>query len=785
MKNRYLLIISLFLIHTSLWAQQQKFIEGKIADDFSTESLQKPTFEEWKSKIDPFLLRSAKGFSDSKVSKRQSAGIKKKSTIPTVSSNNEIPVFIRIEAGTNPHTIPGFRPEVVTPSGIIASGWITVSEIESVASRSEIRKIESSRIRSKLDKNGRTTIRADIAHAGGGGLPQAYQGEGVIVGVLDSGIYFESPDFKDENGSRILFLLDMQEDETNAEFTKEQLDADESLVTQRDGFGGGGHGTHVAGSAAGGGKMNADFTGIAPKSDIIFVKGVREPDSDGGFFDTDVIFGIDYIFKKAAELSKPAVVNLSLGGNYGPLDGSSLYEQAITDLQGAGKVIVAAAGNEGFDFIHSGFDMQADTNYFTVDLPLDDVSMEKQVWYDKGAIDAFRVFAILPESPSDVEIVDITDWIPIGGDNESDESGILLYDVVNDLPAGYLWHYSRNTEDVNNGDGELNIYIEDGQESGAETLAYINDYYWGVVYRTTTGGRFDATNTSASSITDTYTAEDAIFVPGDRSHSVGSPATAKKIVSVGAFVTTNTWTADDGNMYQRNYPRDFWNEEVTRAEIGEIAYFSSRGPTRDNRLAPLISAPGDIIFSVRSGHITDENLEAAAMVEDGKYIGSQGTSMASPHAAGVIALMLQANPNLDYAGIAEIFEQTATKDSQTGEEANMVWGHGKIDALRALQITTNVSVEQGILPSKTELHQNYPNPFNPNTIISFTLAQNAEVSLEIFNVLGQKVMQFDQRTFTAGMHSFSVDASNLAGGVYMYRLQAGSFSETKMMTLLK
>src|SRR5690606_39080521 len=113
---------------------------------------------------------------------------------------------------------------------------------------------------------------------------------------------------------------------------------------------GGGHGTHVTATAAGGGRVNANMSGVAPEAEIIFVKGIRNAESLGGFSDADVVNGIQYIFEKADELGLPAVVNLSLGAVSGPLDGSTLYEQVISDLTGPGRIVVAAAGTSGYDF---------------------------------------------------------------------------------------------------------------------------------------------------------------------------------------------------------------------------------------------------------------------------------------------------------------------------------------------------------------------------------------------------------------------------------------------------
>ena len=97
--------------------------------------------------------------------------------------------------------------------------------------------------------------------------------------------------------------------------------------------------------------------------------------------------------------------------------------------------------------------------------------------------------------------------------------------------------------------------------------------------------------------------------------------------------------------------------------------------------------------------------------------------------------------------------------------------------------SVNDSKEQTI---KTfSLQQNYPNPFNPQTNITFALPERAKVRLEVFNVLGQKVMTLVNGTLKRGQHSISFDGSHLSSGIYIYRLKAGSFTANREMILLK
>ncbi len=104
---------------------------------------------------------------------------------------------------------------------------------------------------------------------------------------------------------------------------------------------------------------------------------------------------------------------------------------------------------------------------------------------------------------------------------------------------------------------------------------------------------------------------------------------------------------------------------------------------------------------------------------------------------------------------------------------------------------TAVGIEDNsILPSGFALEQNYPNPFNPITTIEFTLPNRSQVSLSIFNVLGQRISVLADRQMPAGTYSMEWNGRDSYGrpvstGVYFYRLQAGDFTDTRKMVLLK
>jgi hypothetical protein len=98
---------------------------------------------------------------------------------------------------------------------------------------------------------------------------------------------------------------------------------------------------------------------------------------------------------------------------------------------------------------------------------------------------------------------------------------------------------------------------------------------------------------------------------------------------------------------------------------------------------------------------------------------------------------------------------------------------------------TALERDNEILPATYKLDQNYPNPFNPTTEINFTITKAHKTTLKIFNILGQEVTTLVNKELPAGAYKFNFDASNLASGTYIYKLESGDFVDSKKMTLIK
>ncbi|HXE57573.1 MAG TPA: S8 family serine peptidase [Gemmatimonadales bacterium] len=536
------------------------------------------------------------------------------------------------------------------------------------------------------------TVDSGVVDIGVAGLRQAIHadqfegktGRGVIIGIVDTGLDFTHPDFveDDTKQSRVLYLWDqtfngnVPGDVGGVGFWYGHECGREALTTgaceSRDAVG---HGTHVAGIAAGDGSSSARhgtthaYTGVAPGAELIVVK------TDFSF--GSVLDGVYYVFKRAEELGRPAVVNLSLGAQIGPHDGLDAVSLILDALTGPGRIVVASAGNDGLN--------PTGTMPSTVSLHAegaaavgDSVVFELQVspfspgpWGNDDL--AFIQAYFDPNDQFDVTVI------------RPNGTGLTLPHgayprTANDV-AGAIRLYSGTQA----GDDIMGSGFSFGGLAGDSPLhvaqIYLGEWTlgdafpapgtWRLVFRRV-GGTGPGTVDAWIPFSTLNNA--VLFTRGASNRKlVGIPGGARSVITVGAHSSRTYWTGADGN------PHYFLDGVPT----GELLAFSSPGPMMDGRLKPDLTAPG----RVQAARSRDAELDIRLIDPDTMHVLFQGTSMSAPHVTGAVALLLAQRPTLTPDEVRDILQSSARGDQHTarrGPLPNPLWGAGKLDVPAAL-----------------------------------------------------------------------------------------------------
>lgn len=374
-------------------------------------------------------------------------------------------------------------------------------------------------------------------------------GKGVIVAILDSGIDYSHPDFRNADGStRILALYD---ETLDREYTTEEINQALLAPTEQERFrivpsrDISGHGTHVAGIAAGNGRAsNGVNRGVAYESPLLVVKlGTAEP--NGFPRTTQLMRALDYVVKKALELQMPMAVNISFGNSYGAHSGTALLESYINDMSNYWKTSISiGTGNEGAarghasGYLQQGIEREVEfaiSNYETV--------MNLQIW--KSYVDEYDISVSGPsgQTVGPIQKIQGPQRFVLG------QTELLVY-------YGEPSPYSPYQE----------IYID-----FIPVKTYMDAGIWTIILvpRKIVRGNYDMWMPGQSVLN-----EGTGFLNPVEETTLTIPSTAAKVISVGAYDSRNDQLAD----------------------------FSGRGFTRQtNEVKPDLAAPGVNILSTAPG----------------------------------------------------------------------------------------------------------------------------------------------------------------------------------------
>ena len=479
-----------------------------------------------------------------------------------------------------------------------------------------------------------------------------------------------------------------------------------------------------------------------------------------------IIDGINYVFSYAQSQGKAAVINASMGSIVGARDGGSLFAQACDNLSGPGRIIVFGAGNQRGVNSHIGKMFTATDTVLRTLVPITEVDSSEHRNYIDVWGDSLKPFCLRFGLYRNGVVTDST--VVYCMDNSTKQ-----FDIVGSGNDTCFITLTTKQQDYNTR-SHATIDVFSTSEDTLCISVYANDgtvHMWQEYFDeswVTHWGEFVGNGSWASA--------------GDDDLTIGEMGCTKSAITVGASVSKAYWK----NLQNQN----MWAPPNTQP--GKLASYSSKGPALDNRIKPEIVAPGGMIVAPQSSFDADHTPGGAyAPLIVSKYTSShngrdyyhavgQGTSFASPMVAGVVALMLQVNPQLTPQTIKTILSRTATRDNfTTADPDSSLWGAGKLNAYAAIKetILTSGTVE---IPSSEHSFSVFPNPTHGQFTIEYESDRDGFFWIEVTNVIGQTISQQPWQ-LTTGKNTISVDLHSSGNGLHFVSITGHGGKVTKKL----
>lgn len=654
--------------------------------------------------------------------------------------------LIKVNHSVNEAEIKELGAVVGTRAGNI---WTVDIPQESMLAFSQLKGIdyiELDHIVKPLTDSARFVTGVDSLHKGIN-IPLPLSGKNVVVGVVDEGFDYTHPAYYDTlyKNLRIKRVWNQNAGGTppsGFNYGHELKDTG-SILAQKYSSTTDDHGTStstIAGGSGYGSKDNSLYRGVAYDCDLVLVsKGFDWPEIRGMSI-TRLVDAFNYIFTYAQSVGKPAVINVSLGGWTGPHDGTSLFAQACNNLSGHGKILVFGAGNNGLNKIHLQKTFtNADTMVSTIaTMPYKENYFE--IWGDTGKTFCIEIGLFSKGNfgaKTQKICIDkkVHSLFLIGTDNDTSFITITSnINVLNNKPliTAEIRHKTKDS-----------FYFSVIGNSGT---IHVWDEEWG-----------------------DFIGKGSWAVDGDSRYTISEMACARSIITVSAFTSKMSVK----NILNQKIPVD----SKYAKNKGEIALFSGIGPTTDGRMKPNISAPGCMIVSAtnsyssafRSGgpyyYMSVSKFISPVNKRTYYYTAQAGTSVAAPMVTGIVALMLQVNPNLEPERIKLILSQTAIRDSFTTQSPDESrWGAGKINAYGAIKETIRWTGSIAIPTVEKELKV-YPNPAQEKFTLEYESPNSGCFFVEVSNTLGE-IIKTETWFLTEGKNRLEMILDDSKKGLY-------------------
>lgn len=525
----------------------------------------------------------------------------------------------------------------------------------------------------------------------------AFTGKGVTICLIDIGFDFQHPAFKDAEGRSRIKCVYMMNKEDGHKFTVSDpdlgdytfpgtvYDTPELIATLTTDTEDEYHGTHTAGIAAGS-LSPQGFGGMAPEADLVLIpmggiEALDEETSEEYYMEQALAFAAAY----ADQSEQPVVLSASMNSHDGPHDGTSSMTEAI-EATSEHLIPVFSTGNEGGYPIHlyqkftaaktsiktllMAMTEDETGQYSAISLPQvtgyvrqgDMVSLQltlKSVNMMTGSLSTIWTSGKCTATPNcDDQLIRVS----------SEDDPTLAKHFEGEVMLGAFQ------------DEKGRLCVTAAAEGGLKKL-----YFWELTVSGSKGTEIDLWDNLAGFGGVAFVGLPG-YVDGDSDMSGGDWTSTDRAISVGAYCANVQSRSVDGSTTDTSK-----SDEDDQADTqGDIAWFSSYGTSFNGVVQPHICAPGVNVVSSVNHYAFEDMAYADAMQWEGyPYSAESGTSMSCPAVAGIVALWLQAKPDMTVDDVKDVLSHTSRTDAFTDADNKGRWGYGKIDAAAGISYLTS------------------------------------------------------------------------------------------------